>query len=61
MYTHMHIHELIICIDLFNLVTLPHKIQSDYLKASQLTKENIPENKGCPICSRGISFKINVR
>merc|ERR1712157_364094 len=29
------------------------------IKASELTKENIPPNKGCPVCSRGITFSKN--
>ncbi|XP_047133231.1 large ribosomal subunit protein mL66 isoform X2 [Hydra vulgaris] len=41
------------------VVILPHKVPSPYIKASQLTKDNIPENKGCPVCSRGISFKVD--
>ncbi|XP_057315567.1 uncharacterized protein LOC130656684 [Hydractinia symbiolongicarpus] len=28
------------------------------IKASELTKENIPPNTGCPVCSRGITFKM---
>merc|ERR1712150_403572 len=26
------------------------------IRASELTKENIPPNQGCPICSRGIKY-----